>query len=464
MAISRTGNSPIYANTRAPVLLSDARVAWVFSVVLVGTFMTTGFLQPYVRFHPAFFVSVVTVLAGIRMRGSSILDRTLLDYFFFGWIILAIGSQIYATGVLGRVMFAFDILQYFYVIFQCWAIYRAGYALVQISPTRSPRILFNVIIGFCALAALLGIAQDTPAGDLANRVAFNIGSLRDTTLQQEELTSPRPASIFSTPTMFGSFCTLGILLVLAIALGSGDRLRTRHIPTIFVLCGLFFAATFVAQVRIALLYQLLLILFFLFYTVYRSNRAVAVLVLLSLVGPGAFLSTRLGTERFTYLAQSFEGDLFADESFQFRIESWRRIGELAPELAPMGSGFTLLASNAFARRGDIYSQANGPDSGYFEAFFLHGIPGTLHLFFLFLGCFHLIRELGRSEKREYSEVRWALIMVLLLFFVAGSVLGVTHGKFERGALLYVLLGAGAGLVAVGERTRKYQLESGAPHA
>lgn len=450
MALSQAGPVPIGARPVAGASGVIAKVVTVLCFVLVGTYLFAGQYQPVVRFHPVFYVSVLIVLAGLRVRGWSVLTRTWLDFFFIAWVLLANFSQSYAGSVLGRIFFPYEILDYFYVIFTSWAVYRAAYALVVMAPRAAPRSLLNALITACLFAALLGVAQDTPLKGPADNVSKRIGSLREENQYQtaEEDTSPRPASVFTSPTMFGSFNTYGTLFVLAIALGAGDRLRNKHLPAIFFLSAIFFAGTFVAQVRIALLYQGLLLMFFILYTIYRSQRTIAIVIVGLVLLGGAFVSTRLSDERFSYLARTFEGGLFQDESFKFRLESWTRISEMAAQIAPLGSGFTFLSSNAFARRGDTYSRANGPDSGYFEAFFLHGIPGLLLFFSLFLISYVMFVRLGGTRDPARNETRWAVMLNLVLFLALGSILGVTHSKFERSGPIYLMLGAGAGLLAV----------------
>ncbi|MBZ0213072.1 MAG: hypothetical protein K8H99_04665 [Nitrospirae bacterium] len=438
-------------NVRANELVL-ARVVGLVALLLVAGHLLLGTFQPHVRFHPVLYLSLFAVFVGLRVKGWEVFERTQFDFFFVGWLVLAALSQLYATNVLGRVIYALDILEYLYVILQSWAVYRGAFALVKAAPRAGSQGILFSILAICMFSALLGIAQSTGAKGAADTIANNLGSRKDVTQMSEDYDeSPRPSGLLSSPTMLGSYNVYGTIVTIAIAIAFGFALSIRQLPWLLLANGVLLACSVTSQVRLALIQQFGLLAFFAVYTLFRAQRTVAAVAVLAFAF-GLIAFNRVVVERndprFQYITRTFEGKFFSDESLTVRLEAWNRIGDVATELAPLGSGFTQLTSNAYARRGDVFARANGPDNGFLEAYLIHGIPGILLVMFLIYTGFSLQNKLKGVSVGYVQMIRWSVLLSIVVFPILSSGLVVTHSKFERSGYLLLLMGAAAALVSI----------------
>lgn len=429
-----------------------ATLAYTLTALLIGAFLFTGLYQPTFRFHPAFQMSLIIIVIGLRVKGLTVFARTPLDLFFFGWLILAAVSQLWATTFLGRQIYSLELLEYFYIILQSWAVYRAALTVTLISPEAASRGIIYGLLGGCVLAAIIAYGQSTGLQGRIDQVVGLIGFRRDLELLAlQTAATPRPSAFFSSPTMLGSFNLYGTLILVAIAVAVGQRGQLRFFPIFALLNVLLIGCSVISQTRLALLLQLGVLAAMVLFTVFRAQRSLAVLVLLLLTGAGYVIYNNILTrsdDRFAYLSQTLQRDPAADESFQVRMDAINAIKDIAPQLAPLGSGYTINVVNPYARRGDIYSRANGPDNGFLEAYLIHGIPGVLLLGYLLWVCIYSFRGLRRSPRFSHRMVGVSVFMMATVMLLASAGAVVTHSKFERGGVIYLAMGAAAGLLYV----------------
>lgn len=429
--------------------------AWLMPLVLI--FGSAPAQRIPFQIHPIVFLSIVVIIWGWGVRGQMSLIRTPIDNFFLAWIILAICSQIWAQTALFRLLQDNDFIEYSKQIFTGWFIYRACYAIGAVDPKTATNSFLRSIVFFAAVACMIGLLQSRgPLQATALEFASKYGWNADQVLLGSTLESPRPVGMFSGPNFFAFINLIASAIIVGITLGTGKRMKEIHSFISTIALGLFFAGSFVAQSRIALVMHGLLIAIFLYLLAKSGKGRVFIFAVVGMVLTGTALIAIKGDLDFDYLTSVFETGLGNDESYIIRSEAVNAINRLAPDLAPLGAAgnrFSLL----LMRTGDRYAAGNGPDNAFLQGFLDHGVPGVLHILFLLWGLYWGIRLMKPNGQAYIDRMRFVGILSLI-FLVLYSVSASRHQKPETGGFIWMIFGPIWATAKVQEMSAKFSMK------
>jgi hypothetical protein len=439
-----TGGPAVEPATRAD-LLSRFIVGGVLALVLAHLTLTP--LMFSTKLHPMGWIATGIVLAAWRMCGPVVLTRTKFDWFFLFWAFLAGVSWMYASEFLGRLIFNYDTDDYVKTIVMSWALYRAGYAVSLLRPRIGSLALILTVLGGCLFAAMLGILQGH--GPLQGQ-ALQLGGMigwPNATLEQAAgvRDTVRPTGLNSAPTALGSLNALGVAIMAAIVIGYRNRLHLGHFVAAVGVTAIFVASTIISQVRAALLLEVIIILVVIGVYAYKRQVQFAALMLLLAAAVAVPIGLHLKDSQTNQLSRFLHTGVKRDESFVVRTSSWQALGEMAPQVAFLGTGWTMMSASANFRKGDYYANANGPDNAYLQVFLNHGVPGVIHFLFLIYCMYILCWEIRPQLKENYAEtMRWLMILITITF-ILNSFFGSRHFRLETFAYIWLFFGAATAL-------------------
>ncbi|MFN8220439.1 MAG: hypothetical protein U0S12_09970 [Fimbriimonadales bacterium] len=430
--------------------------AWLLPFFLIfGTSLTQ---KIPLQIHPIVFISFGIVIWAWTVRGPMAIARTPVDNFFLLWIVLAVASQIWAETGLYRTLDERDFTEYIKQIITGWVIFRAAYGIGAVEPKVGTNAFLRSIVFFAGAACVLGLLQSKgPLQQTALDFAQRFGWNPEQVLIGATIESPRPVGMFSGPNFFAFINLIASAIIVGITLGTGKRMKEVHTFIATAALGLFFAGSFVAQSRIALVMHGLLIIIFL-YLLLKSGKGRAFLfAVVSMALTGLAMVAVKSDLDLKYLTSVFETGLKNDESYLLRTEAIDAISDLAPDLALLGAGgnrFSLI----LIRTGDKFSAGNGPDNAFLQGFLDHGVPGVLHIIYLLWGLYWGIRLLKTHGEPYLERTRYVGILVLF-FLVLYSVSASRHQKPETGAFIWFIFGPVWAMVKIQESHAKF-LEKG----
>jgi O-antigen ligase len=413
---------------------------------LLISFLLPSNLAALTRLAPVAYVSFGVIIWGLKVKGWPVLSRTILDWFFLAWFFLAVASHAYAGSYLGRILFINDFIDYSFILIETWITYRAALALVVVAPKTATTHLVRALllgIGFAAFVGLLQFEGSTKS--FATSFAMRFGHSPEQVEHGLLLESPRPAAIFSSPVIFGYVCTIGMTIVCGILIGMRKRVGEIKTPLLAGLIVLFLAGCFVAQTRQGVLIAGILMAIFVVFMLRMKEYRKALIVIVSGIALIAGLITVKGGFQFDYLTSSLSTGLNRDESYNVRKEAINNIHSMAPQLAVLGAGFTRGSMIPYFRKGDYFNRANGPDNTFYQAFLFHGVPGLIHLTFLFVGMIYMVRQLRPRGVPWIENMKW-IAGLLILVFLLSCAASTRHCKSETMIFVTLIFGAVGGLL------------------
>lgn len=414
-----------------------ALFAWMLPAVMIFA-SGVSYKIPF-QIHPVVFLSLAICVWAYYVRGAMSIARTPIDIFFMLWLVIAVSSQIYATTALNRILIDNDWIEYSKQIFTSWIMYRAAFALAMVDTKTATNTLLRSILFFAALACLIGLFQwKGPLQQTALNFAKNFGTNPDQVDIGFEIESPRPVGMFSGPNYFAFINLICCAIVVGITLGTGKRMKEIHAFLAVLAMGLFFAGSFVAQSRIALVMLAIMIMIFLYLIGKMGKGRVLIFAVVSMILTGITLFAFKGDVEFDYLTSVFSQGIQNDDSYLLRRDAINAITQLAPDLAPLGAGGNRF-STLLMRTGDKFSPANGPDNAFLQGFLDHGIPGVLHILFLIWALYYGVRCLRPNGEAFIERLRFVSALVLV-FFVLYSFSASRHQKPETGFYLWMIFG------------------------
>lgn len=387
-----------------------------------------------------FWFSLGIVLFCAKVRGIKVFARTPVDVAFVLWLALAVVSQLWASMVLNRILMADDINNYLAIILTTWAVFRCAFALCCVDPRTATGAFLKAILICLGIACLIGILQGYggPLQHWAIQFGVDHGTKGDITAMQLEMSSPRPVALFSGPNYFGFMNLVGMCTIMGLTIGQGKNISPRSVWLAGIGLMIFFIGTVVAQSRFAIATCLLLILLFMF-MMFRIGQTKVVIAgfiaMIAVVFAGFMFMQQMDL---TYLESTFEKKISDDNSFRARELGFTYLQDQAIDLAPLGAGFD---SHGFIldRTGDIWSRTNSIDNGYLQAYINGGIPGILHLIFLFWSLWWAIR-LARGHPYLHIRVLRTTAGLLFITYLLYSLSGVRHAKLETGIYWMAIFG------------------------
>lgn len=398
-----------------------------------------------------FFLSVGMIILAARIRGVKTFARTPIDTAFVLWLGLAVVSQLYATLALNRLLMMDDMQKYLVIIITTWAVYRAAFALTVVDPRTSSGAFIKAILFFLGFACVIGILQGFGPGSLRSAAidfANNFGVKGDATELSLELSSPRPIALFSGPNYFGFMNLIGMAIIIGLTVVQGTAMSAKSVWFSTVGLFIFLVGTIAAQSRFAILTCFLLLLFFLIFMLRTGRRKVFVsgVLAIGVMAIGGLVMTYALDLR--YLQDSFDKRITDDSSYRLRQAALEEVVDRAGDLAPLGAGWDSLGYTLH-RTGDVWARTNATDNGYLQAFVNHGVPGVLHLAFLFGACFYAIK-LAKPFPQAHIRALRVIALLLVITYMAYSLSGVRHAKLETSVYWMIVFGCLYGAV-YGER-------------
>jgi hypothetical protein len=406
---------------------------------------------PY-NFLPSLPISFFLILTAIAIRGVAVLRRTPFDLILFSLVGLTILSTIHATLVLNRMFFEIETISILLNMFNMWFIYRAMYAFTIIDAQSASRALLFWMLLVITVCTLIGVLQSVGPfqNDMVN-FAYRIGvgefAIK---LGAAEVTGVRTTSVFSGPNIFGFVNLIGCSILIGIAMAFKQRLRELHGVVILMGLGLFSYANLNSQSRLTFVFAAILGIVFLVYLIrvakWRALLTSAVMFVLMGIGT-VILTTGGGYE---YMTNIFNTGVKNDVSYQVRVKGLERVAEVANEIPVLGVGQDYYSLMLFGK-GDYYSRGNGAgDNGLAMSYFLLGIPGVVHLFFLNYVCFRALKKLKSEDRIFISTIKSATWLVFWLFVVTIPY-AVRYQKLETFSYWLLLFGVVFGLLTLQEQ-------------
>lgn len=399
-----------------------------------------------------FFLSLACIVWGARMRGPKVFAKTPLDLVFVTWLGLAVLSQLYASMALSRILSMNDLYSYLSMILTTWAVFRGAFALTIVDPKTSSGAFIKAILFFLGVACLIGILQGfgpSAIRDTAMDFAQATGAKGESTDLSMELSSPRPIAVFSGPNYFGFMNLIAMCVVIGLTVIQGKTMSSRSVWMATGGLFVFLFGTLAAQSRFAIATAFLLLLVFLYWMLRTGRRRVfasGVVAIGAMVIGGLALLPQMDLR---YLEGTFEKKLADDSSLKSRERSWKNLEDQAPQLAILGGGWDSEGYNNTRMVGDMWSRTNSIDNGYLQSFINHGLPGVLHLLYLFGACAWALR-LAKPYPHTHIRALRAIGFLLLITYMVYSVSGVRHAKLETSVYWMIIFGSLYGAV-YGER-------------
>lgn len=416
--------------------LLTAFSAWL----LVGVHV----LRPAVKivgFPPTLYLTFAIIIFCAKVRGVRVFARTPVDIAFALWLLLAVVSQLWASMVLNRVLMLDDLWNYLAIILTSWLMFRSAFALYTVDAKTATGAFLKAILALLGFACIVGILQGYGPGPLKTwAINFGIenGAAGAVTELGITMSTPRPLALYSGPNYFGFMNLIAMAVIIALTVAQGRNMSTRSVWAAALGTAVFMLGTLVAQSRTAFATSVLLFVFFL-YLMFRMGRTkvlVTGVVAIGLVLVGvAAISQQLDL---AYLQSTLEKKMTDDESFRARQRGMDSLIDQAVYLAPLGAGFD---SRGFSidRTGDIWSKTNSIDNGYLQAYVNHGVPGLLHVAFLFVSLWWALRLSRRSTDQHVRILRIACGLMLIIYGLF-SLSGVRHAKLETSVYWMILFG------------------------
>jgi O-antigen ligase len=387
-----------------------------------------------------FWFSLGIIVFCAKVRGTKVFARTPVDVAFVMWLGLAVVSQLWAMLVLNRVLVPTDLFSYLSLIVTTWLVFRCSFALCCVDPRTATGAFLKAIFICLGVACLVGILQGYggPLKSWAINFGVEHGTKGDITALQFDSTAPRPVALFSGPNFFGFMNLIGMCVIMGMTMGQGKSITSRSVWLSALAMALFLIGTLVAQSRFAIATALVLVLLFM-YMMFKVGQTKVVFAGVGAVGAiilaGFFFIQQMDL---TYLESTFQRKITDDGSYRLRELGFMYLQDQAIDLAPLGGGYDS-AGYDIDRTGDIWSRTNSIDNGYLQAFINHGIPGVLHLLFLFWSLWWAIRL---SKGHPYLHIRVLRLTASLLFvtYLIYSLSGVRHAKLETGVYWMIIFG------------------------
>lgn len=424
------------------------------SLALLGLYILPLVFRPtiFVPVPNAFFVSSTIVVFGIGFAGWSVFQRTAFDSVFFIWAVLAAASHIYAVSVLDRQLS--EVWLYIHLVFvlTMWMSYRAGFAIVKVSPTFGPIALLVALLFTLLCSATLGILQAVgPVRVAAVELGLKFSGSVANVL--EGATYGRPTGVFGGPNILGYANVVGSLCLAAIGTAYARVAKPLHVFLIMGGLGVFGYSTLLSQSRISLaVYVLIVLLYGLALRRYGAPRSalgayVALLFAVGVVGMSAFQLAKL-----SYVEGTFQNDITKDSSLLVRQEALKMAGDIAVEIAPLGTGVGQVNQESLLiKRGYDRYWTIGVDNEWVNIYLAHGVWGPV-----FLAVFFVLAFRATSRARHSLLAAGRLIgIVATTLLVANFILGFTGvriAKYDTGIYLTVILGAA--VAAAGQPSRR----------
>lgn len=432
------------------VLTSLRERAWVVPFLRVLTAMGAWLLVGAHVFRPQWkqfgwpitlYLAVGIILFCGKVRGKAVYGRTPVDVGFVLWLGLAVASQLWGSMVLNRVLMSDDIQNYMIIILTSWMMFRAAFALCIVDPRTATGAFLKAILVCLGFACMIGVLQGYGPGGLkqwATNFGVENGAAGMVTELQLEMRSPRPLALFSGPNYFGFMNLIGMAIIIGMTAAQGRSMSTRSVWTAAFGMTLFMIGTIVAQSRFAILTCFFLLVYFM-YLMFRTGRTQVVVT--GIVATGCIVVAGLLFVQqmdLGYLESTFERKLSDDGSVRLRQRGIDALIDQSVDLAPLGAGFD---SRGFSidRTGDVWARTNSIDNGYLQAFINHGVPGVLHLAFMFWTCWWALRL---AKRHPHLHIRTLRIIggLLLATYMVYSLSGVRHAKLETSVYWMIIFG------------------------
>jgi len=416
------------------------------SLLLLALYLLPNVASPslLVKIPNVLTTSLVIVIGSMAFVGWNVARRTPLDAIFVGWIFLAFASHIFATIVLDRQLP--DVSLYGYVVFilAMWAAFRAGFAIVKISPGFGPIALCLALVFVLLLSAGLGIAQAVgPFRVQATELATKFTASEANVL--EGAMNGRPTGIFGGPNLLGYANFIGALTAISFGVVYARRAKWWHILGIMSLLGVFGFGILEAQSRTWVVLFAFAVLGYglALRRLGASHGAMATFVVLFLgVAAGGFVTFQIG--KLNYVEGTLKRSIMEDESLRIRQQAYEMAANIAVDIAPLGTGVgqanqeRLMYQSGYDRYWVI-----GVDNEWVNMYLAHGVWGPALVALFFVAGFRGVAPARRSPNPASSLVGWLATFILWAGLLV-SVGGVRIAKYESGIFVTLILGAAFG--------------------
>ena len=409
----------------------------IFALYVAPVFLHPNILVPIPN---VLIFGVALIVGGLAFVGPLALRRTPMDLLFAFWLILAIASHVYATTLLDRQLLPDVLYTYLVFILSVAVSFRAGFAIVKISPAFGPIALLMGLIFVLFCSAFLGILQSVgPVKQQAVNFATNLGASSAKIL--EGASNGRSTGVFGGPNIQGYANVVGSMCTIAVGIALARVSRPWHVLLVMAVLGVFGYSTLLCQSRTSIaLFCVAVMVYGLALRRLGSSRAslATYIVLCLAVGGGGMIVFQ--TSKLTYVESTFQTDITKDESIIFRQRAILMAANIAGDIAPLGraEGQVNQTDTESARGYDRY-WTFGVDNEWINIYLTHGVLGpVLIALFYFLG----FRASLRAQKSLHTPTRMiglaaTLSLALALFF---SISGVRVAKYETAIFLSVILG------------------------
>ena len=385
--------------------------------------------------------SIVLVVGSLPFVGMRAMRRTPFDYLFLVWMLMAVVSHVYATTALARQLPDTSLFTYLAFIAAAWASFRAGFALVTVSPRFGPIAIAISMLFILTCSATLSIFQGVgpfkqAAFDLAGRFSDTKNNLL------EGAVVGRPTGMFGGPNILGYANCIGVLVLVAIGVTFARNSKPWHVLLIMATLGVFGYSTLLAQSRSSLVIYVLAVAAYGFFLRRRgaSNASLSTFALLfvtvGLVGVSAFQFAKL-----SYVENTFSNDIQKDGSYLLRQKALSMAADIAVEVAPLGTGVgqanqaNLMAPTGYDRYWTI-----GVDNEWVNIYLSHGVWGPALMAFFFVFGFRGALRIRKSPRTGAQLVGVIVLAILAMSFVI-SFTAVRFAKYETVVYTCVFLGA-----------------------
>ncbi len=401
---------------------------------------------------PSLPISFFLILSAIAIRGVAVLRRTPFDWILFSLVGLTILSTIHGTLMLNRMFYEIETISILLNMFNMWFVFRAMYAFTVIDAQSASRALLFWLLLVITLCTVIGILQSVGPfqNDMVN-FAYRIG-VGESSIKAgaSEITGVRTTSVFSGPNIFGFVNLIGCSILVGVAMAFKQKLRELHGVIILMGLGLFSYANLNSQSRLTFVFAAVLGIVFLVYLIrvakWRALLTSAVMFVLMGIGT-VILTTGGGYE---YMTNIFSTGVQKDVSYQVRVMGLQKVADVANDIPILGVGQDGYSLMLFGK-GDFYSKANGAgDNGLVMSYFLLGIPGVIHLFFLIYVCYRAVKSLKTEDRIFISTIKSATWLVFWLFVITIPY-AVRFQKFETFSYWLLLFGVVFGLLSLQEQ-------------
>lgn len=430
------------------------RVAYVWTGVLglITAIIFPLHLQDRLPYNtlPSLPLAFFAVLGAVAIRGRAVLRRTPLDWVMLAWIVLTILSQMNAWLFLHRNMFEHEVVNVLLVLINMWLLYRAFFAFTIVHPQSAVRATIFWLILVIAFCAVIGILQSVgPIQSQMVAFAYKVGVGENAIkLGASEITSaPRTTSVFSGPNIFGFINLIAGCLLIGSAMAYRHKMRELQGVIIVASLGFFAYANLNSQSRFTFVLAALLAVVFLIYLIkaakWRALLTSAILFVILVVT--VVVLTSQGN--YSYLTGIFETGYQRDFSYLARVQGMERLFRIAGDIPVLGVGQDYYSLVMYGR-GDFYSKANGAgDNGLLTAYFLMGLPGVLHLFFLNFVAVRALKKL-KTENRTFLAAMRNSGWVIFWLYIITIPYAIRFHKFETMVYWLMVFGVVFGLVSV----------------